>query len=280
VADEEHETRSRYRSSFDLFLRTGLKFRHPAGDRVEVKFNPWHDPDDGRFTFANQGNHFAKGAGQLGGGGSFGGGGATSRERWPIDDPKGSPQGQRSGTSGTRSKPPFRPNSYGKGDEKHGRPVDAPLTRVFQRADKPAPLRVESKNGYRYGIDPSSRTLRVRGIVTADKPTEARSKQAQAQAGGSDRLKTDDGGHFVAHRLNGPRDAYNHFAQDRNFNRSAYAKFENEIAKAATAGKKVVIEIDAVYEGASKRPSIIYVVYEIDGKRTSRLFPNSSGKSR
>lgn len=35
-------------STFELYLRTGLRAR-PG---VELKFNPWHDPLDGRFTFA------------------------------------------------------------------------------------------------------------------------------------------------------------------------------------------------------------------------------------
>jgi hypothetical protein len=72
---------------FEIYLRTG---RRRAAPLVELKFNPWHDPDDGRFTFAGQGRFFAGGS-QTGGpssserqagggfrgrGGSFGGGGA------------------------------------------------------------------------------------------------------------------------------------------------------------------------------------------------------------
>ncbi|MDO6413993.1 hypothetical protein Q4F19_06330 [Sphingomonas sp. BIUV-7] len=48
------------RRAFVGWLRTG---RSPAGriDRVELKFNPWHDPDDGRFTFAGTGRRFGTG---------------------------------------------------------------------------------------------------------------------------------------------------------------------------------------------------------------------------
>jgi len=44
-------------SAFEINLRTGLI---PAGhsEPVELKFNPWHDPDDGRFTFSGQGSYF------------------------------------------------------------------------------------------------------------------------------------------------------------------------------------------------------------------------------
>lgn len=30
-------------------------------DGIELKFNPWHDPQDGRFTFAGQGRHYGAG---------------------------------------------------------------------------------------------------------------------------------------------------------------------------------------------------------------------------
>jgi hypothetical protein len=38
------------RCAFRLYLRTGQRVR--AGDAVEVKFNPYHDPRNGQFTFA------------------------------------------------------------------------------------------------------------------------------------------------------------------------------------------------------------------------------------
>lgn len=41
-------------SSFALWLRTG---RVP----IELKFNPWHDPDNGRFTYSNSGRFFGDG---------------------------------------------------------------------------------------------------------------------------------------------------------------------------------------------------------------------------
>lgn len=46
------------RSAFELYVRTGRWVAEP----VETKFNPWHDPDDGRFTFAGQGGYFGNGA--------------------------------------------------------------------------------------------------------------------------------------------------------------------------------------------------------------------------
>ncbi|KAA9014990.1 LysM peptidoglycan-binding domain-containing protein [Sphingobium limneticum] len=44
--------------AFSLYLRTGRRIAPPG---VEVKFNPWHDEENGRFTFAGQGRYFGRG---------------------------------------------------------------------------------------------------------------------------------------------------------------------------------------------------------------------------
>ena len=46
-------------SAFEYYLRTGRRLADP--DPVETKFNPWHDPEDGRFTFAGQGRRSGDG---------------------------------------------------------------------------------------------------------------------------------------------------------------------------------------------------------------------------
>jgi LysM repeat protein len=96
-------------SAFEYWLRTGR--RAP----VQYKFNGWHDPDDGKFTFKGSGNYFGQGSsgGERltmaqppkptprrsdrgdgswlgggftgGGGGSWGGGGATG-PGWETPD--------------------------------------------------------------------------------------------------------------------------------------------------------------------------------------------------
>lgn len=50
------------RRAFSYWLRTGRlpAVRSAAG--LELKFNPWHDPEDGRFTFANTGNYHPRGS--------------------------------------------------------------------------------------------------------------------------------------------------------------------------------------------------------------------------
>ena len=68
------------RRAFSAWLRTGRLPLQSASD-VEVKFNPWHDPDDGRFTFANSGRYFG---GWLRGGFTGGGGVASAAAVLPV----------------------------------------------------------------------------------------------------------------------------------------------------------------------------------------------------
>ena len=49
------------RPEFAHWLRTGRRLR-TSDTEIEFKFNPWHDPDDGRFTHAGTGNHFGPGS--------------------------------------------------------------------------------------------------------------------------------------------------------------------------------------------------------------------------
>ena len=70
------------RRAFSIWLRTGRLPSVAIADGVELKFNPWHDPADGQFTFAGSGRSYGQG-----GGGGFrssggSGGGASSREDW------------------------------------------------------------------------------------------------------------------------------------------------------------------------------------------------------
>jgi hypothetical protein len=47
--------RDRKSSAFSWWLRTGRLRPAVSPDGIELKFNPWHDPADGRFTFAGAG---------------------------------------------------------------------------------------------------------------------------------------------------------------------------------------------------------------------------------
>jgi hypothetical protein len=63
ISDDER------RRAFSVWLRSGRLPSVRSTDGIEFKFNPWHDPGSGRFTFVGAGRHY----GQWGGGGSSGG---------------------------------------------------------------------------------------------------------------------------------------------------------------------------------------------------------------
>jgi hypothetical protein len=267
-------------SGFEFYLRTGRRIAS-AHTALETKFNPWHDPEDGRFTFAGQGRYFPgparsqtrkDGRGFGGGGGSFGGGGAggswTPRAS-PFRRQRGSGGGRGGATRSSESKParqsppsPAAPTSSR---------LAAPRT-AQQRRPTQEPRLTIRKNGHDFSIDAHARTRRVSGEIGLQ--PQLRSRRAQSNAGRPDRRNTDDGGHYVAARFNGLRDWFNHFAQDANFNRGAYRTIEDEWAKAVRAGKRVFVDIVPHYRGTSMRPYKLDVVWFVDGDRFFRAFPN------
>jgi hypothetical protein len=139
------------------------------------------------------------------------------------------------------------------------------------------PLLSIEKNGYQFQVDAHVRARRASGQLQLGS-TERRSRRAQAQAGGKDRRSTDDGGHYIGARFNGPRDAFNHFAQDASFNRGGYRALEDNWAKSIRAGHKVFVDIIPHYTGDSQRPDGIDIFYFIDDKRYETYFPNGKGK--
>ncbi len=92
-------------------------------------------------------------------------------------------------------------------------------------------------------------------------------------------MLTDEGGHFVGRRFDGPLDDFNHFAQDMNFNRGAYKTLENSWQRALDNGSSVNISITPNYLGNSLRPHTIDLRYTIDGIPYQKSFFNRpSGK--
>lgn len=299
-------------SSFELYLRFG-KRPSPKGidEGVEVKFNPWHDPDDGRFTFKQQGDYHDRGARQTyhqgltarfrgpvarpewqtpptrpdpneppsrpkprinpktwggggftgGGGGRFGGGGATGN--WGVENSRPHLR-----------KVPTAADQLQARDGKSPTQVPSPASAPAQHSQTPS--RIVQKNGYRFEIDTANRTRRVSGRLSSQ--TAPRSKVNQRQAGGSDRRVTDDGGHYVAARFNGPSDAFNHFAQDANFNRGRYRTIENDWASALRSGQRVQVSIVPHYRSGSQRPYEIDVSWTVNNATESQKIPNERSK--
>lgn len=282
------------RLAFEIYLRTG-KTVTQASEELQVKFNPWHDPENGRFTFAGQGRYYGRGDGRHhtttskpakrapkaaspassadgrpnifkpGGSDGFGGGGASGSWSGPSDKRRSAPKTEKpavtAGPSAVRQRP--------------AKKTPAPSAPV-PVTSKPAPLRITS-NGYHYEVSSQSashrRTERVSGELQLAQVSQ-RSRREQSQAGGADRKPSDDGGHFIAARFNGPRKWFNHFAQDSNFNRGAYRAIEDGWAKDIKAGKRVFVDIVPLYAGRSTRPDKLTIRWTVDGKRYVRTFPN------
>ncbi len=248
-----------------MWLRTGRWPVARGADGTELKFNPWHDPKDGRFTFANSGNYGGGGWGDGGfsggGGGGSGGGGASGNWQDPVRPRKPLPP-----------KPPvatIQPK----------RNAANPAAAASTIGKTTEPLRHVTQNGYDFGIDSGGRTKTVSGnLGTADTPL--RSRTAQKRAGGADRRSSDDGGHYIAVRFNGPTDAFNHFAQDANFNRGGYRALEDQWARAKRTGKNVFVRIVPSYEGKSQRPTRINVWFSINGFEQSLQFDNEAGAKK
>ena len=245
------------KDQFEGYLRSGSWTRRD--DDVEVKFNPWHDPKTGRFTFKGGGSApgtWGGGGVTGGGGGSFGGGGASGN--W------GGPAKTQPGRTGSQ------PASI----------TSKPSASVVQSIDASTPVGTTvTRNGYTYQIDNAGRTTQVTGTLTLN-PNQARSRAAQAAAGGADRLPTDDGGHYVAARFNGPTDSFNHFAQNANFNRGDYRVLENQWATDVKQGDAVWVKIVPGYAGSSQRPSTIKVIFSVNGQVDHASFTNSSSKGK
>ena len=233
-------------------------------DRISLKFNPWHDPANGRFTTVGAGVNYGEGRSPTppakpvrGGGGSFGGGGATGNWSVPARQPTrpvGHPLPPRK--KAPPPHPPLHPPSL------------APASSA-RRAAGPsaAPFEIDHtirSHGYSFDMDKAGRTRRASGDLHLS-PAQARSRSAQAAAGGSHRKPADDGGHYIAARFDGPTEKFNHFAQDRNFNRGAYRKIENDWAKDLAHGRKVFVRITPGYSGGSHRPDTILVFWTVDG---------------
>lgn len=154
--------------------------------------------------------------------------------------------------------------------------VSAPSARPKVAAVRQQSRLTFNRNGYDFAVDAHARTRRVSGELRLQE--HARSRSAQRNAGKPDRRLTDEGGHFIAARFNGPRDWFNHFAQDRNFNRSAYQSLENEWARTIGSGKRVFVDIIPHYRGTSMRPYKLFVKWTSDGQERFQEFPNEKGR--
>ncbi|WP_375381707.1 DNA/RNA non-specific endonuclease [uncultured Sphingomonas sp.] len=282
---------------FSHWVRTGRLIRVDArwGAR-EVKFNPNHDPKDGRFTSGDGGgsagmsrrpsSHQATGSGTWGGGGfsgggrGAGGGGGTTGYYMTYDE-RQAYQRQHPGRDPYLSQPGDTLESIA---AEHGLSAteirelngikSGPKIGPGQVLALPAgSLQRTEKNGYTFGTDAIDRTHEAKGdLYLADAPE--RSRANQKQAGVVDRRATDDGGHFIAARFGGPTDSFNHFAQDANVNRGEYRALEDSWAQNIRSGKHVHVDITAHYSGDSRWPDSLTVQSIVNGRSSTRILSN------
>jgi HK97 family phage portal protein len=246
-------------SDSDIKNKTGI---------LELKYNPWHDTQDGKFTFAGRGQND-------GGGSGSSGGGASSRSNQPKPRGGGGSFGG-GGASGSWDKPePKKPAPKVQQPQREDFKPPTPRPHAALPKAKPSPaVRKISAGGYNFEADAQNRTVRVHGELRLQ-PDQPRSRSAQRNAGKPDRLPKDHGGHFIGRQFGGPEIPYNHFAQNARFNVSDYRSLENEWKRALKAGKKVSVDIRVSYSRSSKRPNEITVSFKINGKRQNRSFQNS-----
>lgn len=135
----------------------------------------------------------------------------------------------------------------------------------------------EFKGGFTYHTDEQGRVRQVEATLGPDVQGGDRSKTLQKTAGGIDRLTTDEGGHLIATRFNGPAHEANHVAQDIKLNRGQFKTLENRWAKELDAGRTINVKIDLTYPAGSQRPSSLLVSTTADGiKQQPRLFVNEA----
>ncbi len=131
-------------------------------------------------------------------------------------------------------------------------------------------------NGIKYTTDEQGRIIKAEGSLEIG--DGKRNPDAQLKAGGEDRESNDDGGHLIGNRFNGSGELDNIVAMDGKVNRGDFKKLENSWAKALDEGKEVLVKIEPIYEGDSKRPVAFRVTYSIDGDKFSTTLKNTNMK--
>ncbi|WP_431522558.1 DNA/RNA non-specific endonuclease [Sphingomonas phyllosphaerae] len=84
----------------------------------------------------------------------------------------------------------------------------------------------------------------------------------------------------MAARSNGPTDAFDHFAQDANFNRGLYRSMEDQWARSKHEGRDIEVQIRPAFDGSSVRPSTKDVFWKVNGSEHSVKFRDQSRKQR
>ncbi|WP_185814554.1 hemagglutinin repeat-containing protein [Xanthomonas sp. SS] len=104
-------------------------------------------------------------------------------------------------------------------------------------------------------------------------------RDARQTAVGKEGLASDVGGHIQGCGVGGTCDRFNLFPQDKNFNNSAYKKWENDVKASLKKGDEVgAVAVRFSRDNpASARPDALIVEYSINGKLMRKTFRNEAG---
>ena len=129
-------------------------------------------------------------------------------------------------------------------------------------------------NGYKYTTDDQGRIISAEGKLRMRDADYERDMENVRNYENQEYRETDDRGHLIAHQFGGSDRLENFIPQDAKINRVDFRNFELELAKEVKNGKEVIVKVEPIYEGDSKRPVAIVVTYSIDGEEGVRIFPN------
>lgn len=129
------------------------------------------------------------------------------------------------------------------------------------------------ENGYRSVSDEMGRLKKISGELQLKPATRDLAAQNTARSMG---LATDDAGHMIGARFNGPSGLPNLVPQNAHLNRGAWKKMENQFEKHLREGSKVSVDVRPNYTGSNLRPDSFSVRYRVDDGRTyTKYFENT-----
>ena len=122
-------------------------------------------------------------------------------------------------------------------------------------------------NGYQFKRNDEGQLLHASGDLKLK--NGIRDQKGQMLAGREDRRKSDDGGHLIGTRFDGPGGEEYLIPQDRHVNRSGYKALEDEWAYELNNENDVHVEISPIYHENSRRPDVVEGSYTVsDGNRS------------
>ena len=130
-------------------------------------------------------------------------------------------------------------------------------------------------DGFIYQTDEFGRVLETNADLDDIARVRLKNQQIRAVDVKDGVRGTDQGGHIVGSRFFGLGEQINLYPQSANLNQGSWKQMEDLWASEMVAGKDVKIKVKALFEGTSQRPIGFEVDYWIDGKITTRTFPNN-----